>query len=146
MSPFGIATIRPIPHSSEHFVALQKQARVCGGATDFLRPTLTLPTSHVKTKLRPTISRICLLTESNPWFAFCHSNLSVSCSRLAFTVQQWKQWSNISAQKLPFSPFSIRLPRAVRRTPQSALTVHLRVCIIFTINTVYFPEQNQPSA
>jgi hypothetical protein len=43
MSPFGIATIRPIPHSLEHFVALQKQARVCSGATDFLRPTLTPP-------------------------------------------------------------------------------------------------------
>jgi hypothetical protein len=121
MSPFGITTIRPIPHSLEHLVALQKQARVCGGATDFLRLTLTLPPSHVKKKLRRAISRICLLTESNPSFAFSHSDLSVRFFKACFhrttveTVRQHKR------AEITFSPLSTRLPRAlcvaVRRTP-----------------------------
>jgi len=106
MSPFGIATIRPIPHSSEHFVALQNKH----AATDFLRPTFTLPPSHVKKKkkLRPAISRICLLAESNPWLAFCHSDLSVRCFKACFhrtTVGTVRQYRRAEITFWPFQPY-----------------------------------------
>jgi hypothetical protein len=81
------------------------------------------------------MSRICLLRDRNPWFAFCQSNPSVRCFKACFhltTVETRR--GNISALKFPSNPLTTR---GYTCTAYSSSKSHSTFWVFYNLNNKY---------
>ena len=85
--------------------------------------------------LMSAMSRICLLRDRNPWFAFCQSNPSVRCFKASFhltTVETRR--GNISARKFPSNPLNTSVNTC---TAYSSSDSHSTFWVSYNLNNKY---------